>query len=130
MQKVRFALWVAPSVVCALFCSTGSLRAQVNATGTFSGQVTDPSGAAISSAEVKVTDEGTAIVTTKQTAQNGYYTVPLLKPGSYSIEVSAAGFSTAVRRDVGLQIQQVVQQDFKLQVGNMQQEVTVEGGAP
>jgi hypothetical protein len=130
MQKVRFAPWVAPCVACALFCSTGSLRAQVNATGTFSGQVTDPSGAAISSAEVKVTDEGTAIVTTKQTAQNGYYTVPLLKPGSYSIEVSAAGFSTAVRRDVGLQIQQVVQQDFKLQVGNIQQEVTVEGGAP
>jgi hypothetical protein len=130
MQKVRFALWVAPCVACALFCSTGSLRAQVNATGTFSGQVTDPSGAAIGSAEVKVTDQGTAIVTTKQTAQNGYYTVPLLKPGSYSIEVSAAGFSTAVRRDVGLQIQQVVQQDFKLQVGNIQQEVTVEGGAP
>ncbi len=61
---------------------------------------------------------------------DGYFTVPLLKPGTYSIEVSASGFSTAVRKDVTLQIQQVIQEDFTLQVGNMQQQVTVEGGAP
>ncbi len=130
MQKVqaplRFALWVA----CILFYSTASLHAQVNATGTFSGLVIDPTGAAISRAQVKVTDEGTGIVTTKETAPDGYYTVPLLKPGVYSIEIGATGFTTAVRKDVGLQIQQVVQADFTLQVGNMQQQVTVEGGAP
>jgi hypothetical protein len=35
-----------------------------------------------------------------------------------------------VTRGLVLQIQQVIQQDFRLQVGNMQQEVTVEGAAP
>ena len=126
MQRAQTALCIALSV----FCSAANLSAQVNATGTFSGLVTDATGAAISGAQVKVTDQGTGIVTTKQTAQDGYYTAPLLKPGVYSIEVAATGFATAVRKDIGLQIQQVVQADFKLQVGNMQQEVTVEGGAP
>src|SRR3954471_14751857 len=126
MQKLRVALLA----TLALIFSTADLSAQVNATGTFSGQVTDPTGAAVSNAQVKVTHQETGIVTTKQTGTDGYFTVPLLKPGTYSIEVSTAGFTTAVRRDVVLQIQQVIQEDFKLQVGNMQQEVTVEGGAP
>src|SRR5438309_38331 len=126
MKTFRLAVLAA----VALIYSTANLSAQVNATGTFSGQVTDPTGAAVANANVKVTDQGTGIVTTKQTATDGYFTVPLLKPGTYSIEVSTAGFTTAVRRDVVLQIQQVIQEDFKLQVGNMQQEVTVEGGAP
>jgi hypothetical protein len=115
-QKIQTALCIA----LGLFCSAVQVRAQVNATGTFSGLVTDPTGAAIGGAQVKVTNQGTGIVITKQTAQDGYYTVPLLKPGVYTIEVGATGFAAAVRKDVGLQIQQVVQEDFKLQVGNMQ----------
>src|SRR5437868_958831 len=126
MQILRAASFAA----LALFYSTGFVFGQVNATGTFSGQVTDPTGAAVPNAAVKVTEQQTGIVTSKQTASDGYFAVPLLKPGVYSIEVSASGFSTAVRKDVTLQIQQVIQEDFTLQVGNMQQQVTVEGGAP
>src|SRR3954453_24090428 len=126
MQMFRAALLAA-----ILVCSPAALLlGQVNATGTFSGQVTDPTGAAVPNAAVKVTDQQTGIVTSKQTASDGYFTVPLLKPGIYSIEVSAPGFSTALRKDVTLQIQQVIQEDFTLQVGNMQQQITVEGGAP
>ncbi len=103
---------------------------QVNASGTFSGQVTDQTGAGVSSAEVKVTNQETGVAETRSTSQDGYYTVPLLKPGVYSIEVKATGFNSAIRKDLALQIQQVVQQDFKLQVGGVQTEVTVQGGAP
>ena len=126
MRKCR----VTASTLLTALCLTARLFAQVNATGTFSGQVTDPSGSSVANAQVKITDQGTGIVTTKQTASDGYYTAPLLKPGVYSIEVSVPGFTTAVRKGIVLQIQQVVQEDFQLQVGNMQQEVTVEGGAP
>ena len=121
---------VAMCAACALFFSTVHLAAQVNATGTISGQITDSSGGVVSGASVKVTDQGTAISVTKQSAVDGYYTVPLLKPGVYSIEVIQSGFGSATRKDVVLQIQQVVQQDFKLQVGSTRQEVTVEGGSP
>lgn len=104
--------------------------AQVNATGTFSGHITDPTGAAVGQAQIRVTAEATDVATTKETASDGYFTVPLLKPGMYSISVSAPGFTTQTRKDIVLQIQQVIQEDFQLQVGDVQQEVTVSGGAP
>lgn len=125
MRNFRAAAWAA----CCLLLSVSWLRAQVNATGTFSGRITDPSGSAVAGAQVKVTDEGTGIVTNKQSGSDGYYTVALLKPGTYSIEVSQAGFKTATRKDLVLEIQQVLQENFQLQVGDIQQEVTVEGGA-
>jgi outer membrane receptor protein involved in Fe transport len=126
MRKFRAAPWT----VFTLLCLATGLHAQVNATGTFSGQVTDPSGAAVADAQIKITNQETGIVTTKETAADGYYTVPLLKPGIYSIEVSIPGFATAVKKNITLQIQQIIEEDFKLQVGATQQEVTVEGGAP
>src|SRR5262245_55664534 len=104
-----------------------NLFGQVNATGTFSGQVTDAAGAAVPSAQVKVTDQAAGVSVTRTTGTDGYYTVQLLKPAVYSIEVTATGFSTSVAKNLTVQIQQVVQQDFKLQVGGVQQEITVEG---
>src|SRR5262245_35697835 len=120
------AIWV--SAVTLSLAAHG--YSQVNATGTFSGQVTDAAGAAIPGAQVKITDQGTGISVTRKTGADGYYTAALLKPGVYSIEAGAAGFSTGIAKDLTLQIQQVVQQDFKLQVGGLQQQITVEGGIP
>src|SRR5260370_16503351 len=107
-QTIRVAIVIA--VLAA------HVSAQVNATGTFSGQVTDAAGAAVPNAQVKVTDQAAGTSVTRTTGNDGYYTVALLKPGVYSIEAGAQGFSTAVAKDLTLQIQQVAQQDFKLQV--------------
>ncbi len=106
------------------------VRGQVNATGTVSGQVTDSSGAAVANAKIKVLNEEDGTSITQPTSADGFYTAPLLKPGTYSVEASATGFGSAIRRGLTLQIQQVIQQDFKLTPGAVQQEVTVEGGAP
>ena len=88
MQTLRAALLAALTLLYSAALSFG----QVNATGTFSGQVKDATGAAIPNATVKVTEQETGIVTSKQTASDGYFTVALLKPGIYSIEVSAPDF--------------------------------------
>jgi Carboxypeptidase regulatory-like domain/TonB dependent receptor len=105
------------------------LAAQVNATGTFLGQVTDPTGAAFVNAEVKVVEQQTGISVSTLTGVDGY-SVPLLKPGIYSIQVSASGFATMIRKNLVLQIQQTIRQDFRLQLGRVGQEVTVSGAAP
>lgn len=118
------------TIACVLFLAAFSLFAQVNATGTFSGQVTDETGAAVPGAQIKITQQETGVSVTRTSSGDGFYTVPLLKPGVYSIEVMAQGFGSVVRKDLTLQIQQVIQQDFRLQVGGVQQEVTVTGGAP
>jgi hypothetical protein len=118
------------ATVCLLLWPSTQLSAQVNATGTFSGQVTDPAGAAIPNAVVKITGQDTGVAVSRTTGGDGYYTVPLLKPGIYTLEVSATGFGTQIAKDLQLQIQQVVQQNFKLEVGGVQQTVNVEGSAP
>jgi hypothetical protein len=117
-------------VLLASILFLSPLSAQVNATATFSGRVTDPSGAAIVDATVKVTEQSTGIIVTRQTSSDGSYTITLLKPGTYSIEVTARGFALAARKDITLQIQQVAQEDFKLAVSGTEQQITVEGGAP
>ena len=124
------AVLCAAVVLLASILFLSPLSAQVNATATFSGRVTDPSGAAIVDATVKVTEQLTGIIVTRQTSSDGSYTITLLKPGTYSIEVAAAGFALAARKDITLQIQQVAQEDFKLAVSGTEQQITVEGGAP
>src|SRR5690349_17196979 len=116
-------------IVAALLLSA-NLFGQVNATGTFSGQVTDPGGAGVPNATVKVTGENTGVTVSRTTGPEGYYTISLLKPGVYSLEVSASGFSTNIAKGLTLNVQQVVTQDFKLQVGAIQQQVNVESTAP
>src|SRR5437588_1998782 len=118
------------AMICMLLWLPAQLSAQVNATGTFSGQVTDPGGAGVPNATVKVTGENTGVTVSRTTGPEGYYTISLLKPGVYSIEVSASGFSTDIAKGLTLNVQQVVTQDFKLQVGAVQQQVNVESTAP
>jgi outer membrane receptor protein involved in Fe transport len=130
MRKSRATLCAVFAVIFVSIFSLPRLTAQVNATGTFSGQVTDPTGAAIGGATVKITDQDTGIVVTRTTSADGNYTVPLLKAGTYSIEVTAAGFAPLTRKNITLQIQQVGQEDFALKVGGIEQQMTVEGGAP
>lgn len=107
-----------------------SLHAQVNATGTISGHVTDPSGSAVAKAKVRVKNLQTDLSVSKQTATDGYYTFSLLKPGTYSVQVAATGFKTETRSGLVLQVQQIMQEDFKLQLGTVQQEVTVQSAGP
>ena len=113
-----------------LVCFAAPLIAQVNATGTFSGLVSDPAGNAIANARVRLIDPQTGISTAKATASDGYYVFPLVKPGIYSIEVSAPGFDVVTRRDIVLQIEDTVQQDFRLQISGTRTEVTVSAAPP
>src|SRR6266849_2703856 len=63
-------------------------------TGTISGQVTDAQSAAVVGAEVKVTDPTTNKTSSTTTNEAGRYIFLNVAPGSYSITVSKAGFST------------------------------------
>ena len=104
--------------------------AQVQASGTISGHVTDTSGASVAKAPVLITENQTGVATSTTTNSSGFYSVTLLKPGVYTIQVTAPGFSMAVRENLTLEVAQVLQQDFRLEVGNVKQQITVTGGAP
>jgi carboxypeptidase family protein len=69
--------------------------AQSANTGTIAGVVTDPSGAAIVGAEVKLVDVQTNSSQTTTTNEVGRYVFPSIAPGLYNLNVSHAGFTSA-----------------------------------
>lgn len=104
--------------------------AQIQSSGTISGRVTDPSGAAVGKAAVVITNDETGVMTVTTTNSSGFYSKNLLKPGTYSVQVTAPGFKVEVRTGLTLQVAQVLEQDFRLELGKVSETVTVSGGTP
>lgn len=76
------------------------------------GVVTDPSGALVPGAEIVVTNPGTSVSLRAPTNDQGYYAIPFLTPGTYTIKVSKTGFSTVTRESVKLDVGQAARADF------------------
>ncbi|HEV2273648.1 MAG TPA: TonB-dependent receptor [Acidobacteriaceae bacterium] len=116
-------------ILVLLMCVSAGM-AQVQATGTISGHITDASGASLPGAKVQITERETGITSSTVTNATGYYSVPLLKPGDYSVQVEKNGFKTSLHSNLVLQVAQVLEEDFNLEVGSVTQQVTVTGGTP
>ena len=71
------------------------MMAQSLVTGDITGTVTDPSGAVVSGATVSLKSDANGSMRTATTGSNGTYRFSLLSPGSYTVSVSASGFSKA-----------------------------------
>lgn len=97
---------------------------------TLTGTVSDSSGGVIANADVTVKNQGTNISSTGRSNENGRYVVPSLKPGLYTIAVSAPGFKKYVNTALTLQVNQTARLDIELTVGEVTQEVTVSAEAP
>jgi len=100
-------------VVCSLACLVGPLL-HGQATGSFSGTVTDNSGAVVPNAKVTVTAQETNTSREATTDPTGHYLVPLLGVADYTIRVDAAGFKSAESRNLRLQVDEQRVLDFKL----------------
>ena len=98
--------------------------------GGFNGVVTDASGSVVPSAVVKATEVTTNVDTQATTTDGGIYRLPYMPSGTYRIAVSKAGFQTAVRENVTLHVAQTLSVDFALQLGAVNEQVTVSAEAP
>src|SRR6478752_2009943 len=76
--------------------------------GTFNGTVTDPSGAAIAGATVKIVNPATGLEFNTNTTDAGIYRMPSLPSGTYKITVTSAGFKASVRDNVALSVAQTL----------------------
>jgi hypothetical protein len=115
-------------ILSLLFCSA-SAWAQKD-TGAIDGTVKDASGKVVVGAKITVTDveRGTVI----ETVSNGVgdYTASPLKVGRYKISVAKAGFKTALAGPVVVEVQEHPTVDVTLQVGRVDETVTVTARSP
>jgi hypothetical protein len=116
-------------LICLLILAGYPVLAQ-DATGRIAGTVSDASGGIVPNATVTVTNTGTGVARQTTTDKQGYYQVLELPIGRYSVGAEATGFS---RKMVGarnsLEINQTMRIDVVLEVGAVNDVVTVEAGA-
>jgi Carboxypeptidase regulatory-like domain len=93
--------------------------------GSISGVVKDPSGRLIRNAEVNITETGTGISHHTHTDSNGYYILPVLPVGHYSLAIHATGFRGYELKDIVLDTNAVLRLDAVLVVGSVDQTVSV-----
>ena len=114
-------------VILALALMTTFTLAQTTTSGAIAGTVNDPSGAAVPSAKISVTNTGTNDKVDTTSNSVGEYRVSNLTPGVYSVSVSAQGFG-AYKASVTVEVSRIVTFDPKLSVGSAKGE-TVEVNA-
>jgi hypothetical protein len=120
---------LASILICAslLFgCLLGSANAQTE-TATITGRVTDPSGAVLTNASVQLVniDQGAEVST--KTNKSGIYAVANVQPGRYRIQVEHDGFKVAGLLGLTVNVQDNLEENFKLEVGSSSESVTVSG---
>jgi hypothetical protein len=95
----------------------------------FTGRVTDQTGAVVPKARITVHNVATNGYTKAIATGTGDYTIPYLKPSLYEISASAQGFETTIRTGLSLEVDQTATVNFSLKVGAATETVTVEGDA-
>ena len=133
--RIGLSLWPGDLLPSALFtlvslalCASG--WAQTSMTGLLRGVVTDPSGRVVPNADVRVTNERTNEVRSVKTGVDGAYTMPLLPPGGYRLDIYAKGFAHAIVSSVAISVTETNVTNVALRVGSESTMIEVTGTPP
>ena len=115
-------------LVLLFVMACGALFAQSDY-GTVVGFVKDPSGAVVPKAKVTVRNEATGVERQTTTNESGYYVVPNLPPGRYTMTAEAAGFKKFETTTNKLDSNSTLSIDASLTVGSATDTVEVVASA-
>jgi hypothetical protein len=113
-----------------LFLAAAAFLCAQEFRGTFSGTVTDATGASVPKAKVTATEVHTGLKTTVFSEGSGVYTIPFLAPGQYDISAEATGFREYLHQGMTLEAGASLALDIRLQVGAVSDTVTIVGETP
>jgi hypothetical protein len=103
---------------------------RADVTGSVQGVVRDASQAAISGAQLTITNTATNLTYNATSGTDGSYRVLALPAGNYKLTVTATGFRNFVENDIVVKVNDQLEIDVAMQVGSAQQEViSVEANA-
>ncbi|HZX09868.1 MAG TPA: TonB-dependent receptor [Acidobacteriota bacterium] len=118
-------------ILCLMFAFLLTLGFAQAKYGVIEGKVADAEGTPLPGVTIQVSSPdliGGAQV--KITDQNGRFRFPALLPGMYMVEASLEGFIPAKRGNVRLFVGQTITVDLVLEIGKLEEEITVVGEAP
>ena len=119
------------AVLCLVVASLLPVALAAQAvTGTILGLITDATGSVMPGTTVTLTNTGTGQVRAVTTDANGEYTAPSLPTGKYSVKAELSGFKTVTVPDISLGVDQHFRVNLKLEVGAVEESVTVTGSSP
>jgi Carboxypeptidase regulatory-like domain len=121
LRSIVFGVILLVSSVCCV--------AQIP-TGSISGTVSDPTGAAIPGAAITLTNDATGARRSAVSNDSGLYSLPSLSPATYTLSVEAKGFKVETQKNIEVQVGESARLDFSMQVGNTSETIEVSGGAP
>ena len=99
-------------------------------TASIAGTVKDSSGSVLPGVTVTSTQTATGLVRTSVSDAAGGYTISNLPVGPYKLEFMLQGFRTSVQTGIVLQVGGSPTINAALELGNVEESVTVEGEAP
>ena len=102
--------------------------AHAQATGSITGRVLDPSGAALPGATIVVTGQETNQARQTQAGTSGTFTFTFLPIGTYTVHVSDPGFAPLDQKNVSLEGQQSLSLDLTLSPAGVTSSVDVSAG--
>jgi len=113
----------------ALVLAAGTLQAQQGASE-IRGRVLDEQGASVPGAAIVLTNQETGMYRQVVSGTDGTYFLAGLMPGAYEITAELSGFKKYSHRDVRLEIGKTSTLDLRLQLGSLQEELSVTAEAP
>jgi hypothetical protein len=125
VSRINFKL-VATFLFSLLVCS--SVFGQTSK-GFIVGNITDPDGAVIVGANVKIVNVSTGVSRETVSTSDGSFRIDAVDPGTYRVEVGQTGFKTATRANVVVVVSQTTTVPFQLEVGIRSELVEVSSGA-
>jgi hypothetical protein len=123
-RSIRIAMtvcWTGVALCCVLPIA---LNAQVDA-GAIYGLVSDPTGAVVQGATIKVTNAANGLERTTTADQNGHYEITQLKVGEYLVRAEQNGFKTQTVTGVIVAVAESTRVNIQLQLGSVSEKIQV-----
>jgi len=121
---------ISSSLATILLCASFSSPLAQTATGTIEGTITDPQGNVIPGASVTIKQLAMNLTRRNVSNELGIYRFDSLPVGAYELRVEAFGFQAKVLSGFDLRVGQVMRLDVTMEVGRVNEEVTVQANAP
>jgi hypothetical protein len=126
---MRTLLHVVTTVLVGTCLWSGAPAFAQSFQGGMRGAVKDAQGV-IPGVTVTLTNEATGVIRDTVTNDSGEYSFPALDPGNYTVKATVAGFKGFERRGIRISTQTFVTLDVTLEVGTLEETITVTADAP